>query len=44
MGNVGDASFGAYASFGAIGQTILFGVDGGLFMTVSYDGDVFAAR
>jgi len=44
MGDVGDASFGSYASFGAIGQTILFGVDGSLFVAVSYDGDVFASR
>jgi hypothetical protein len=44
MGNVGDTSFGAYASFGTIGQTILFGMDGGLFVAVSYDGDVFASR
>jgi hypothetical protein len=44
MGNISSTSITRYATFSAVNDGILFGVDGGLFVTFSNDGTVIASR
>ena len=44
MSDIYNTMFGSHTSLRTIGQAILFGMDGGLFMSVSYNRDVLASR
>jgi hypothetical protein len=44
VGDIGHTSCRADASLRTISETVLFGVNGGLFVPIPYDGDMFATR
>ena len=43
VSDIGDTFGGADTAFGTVGKTVLFGVDGGLFVSISDDGDMFTS-
>jgi hypothetical protein len=44
MGDIGSTTVTGYTAFGAVNDGILFGVDGGLFVTLPNDGIMLASR
>jgi hypothetical protein len=44
VGDIRSTSITGYATFGAINHSVLFGMNGGLFVTFPNDGIMFASR
>jgi hypothetical protein len=44
MSDISSTTVTGYTTFGTVNHSVLFGVDGGLFVTFSDDGTVIATR